>query len=594
MNPSILRLCCLGLAFFASAIPLVGTAAPDLRTLAEQTGFAQTGRYAEVERLCTAFQRAWPEAVRCLRFGQTPQGRPMLALVASRTGALTPQQARRRNVPVLLVQGGIHAGEIDGKDAGFLALRQALENRAAAGALNKLVLVFVPVFNIDGHERFGPNNRPNQRGPVAMGWRVTSQNLNLNRDYVKADSAEMQAMLRLVQAWDPLMVVDLHVTDGAMFEHDISIQVEPLHAGDVQLRRDGRSLRDAVLGDLRTAGSLPQPFYMAFATEDDPASGFYDNVSPPRFSTGYFLHRNRFGMLVETHSWKDYPTRVRVSRNTIVSVLEQVAAHGKDWISDAHQADTRARQMAGQSVPLEFDASDTAHTIEFRGYAYSRSRSAVSGAMMIEYDQTRPQLWAVPLRDEVLPKNVVTAPGAGYLVPAGHAAWVAQKLALHGIEYRVWPKPLAGLQVQTWRADTAKFSASSTEGHQRLAVTGAWRDERRQIEARALFVPIAQAKSRLVLALFEPTAPDSLLAWGFFNSAFEQKEAMEDYVTEQEARRQLAADPALAKTFADKLANDPAFADSPSARLEFFARRHPSWDDAFNLYPVLHVESMPP
>src|SRR5690606_23344091 len=135
-------------------------------------------------------------------------------------------------LPVLLVQGGIHAGEIDGKDAGFLALRQVLEGEAAPGALEELVWIFVPVFNVDGHERFGAWNRPNQRGPREMGWRTTARNHNLNRDYTKADSPEMQAMLRLVGEWDPILYVDLHATDGARFEHDVAIQVEPLHSGD--------------------------------------------------------------------------------------------------------------------------------------------------------------------------------------------------------------------------------------------------------------------------------------------------------------------------------------------------------------------------
>ena len=90
--------------------------------------------------------------------------------------------------------------------------------------------VFVPVFNVDGHERFGRNNRPNQLGPEEMGWRVTAQNLNLNRDYVKADAPEMQAMLRLLNEWDPIVYVDLHVTDGAKFQHDVSVNVGA-HAG---------------------------------------------------------------------------------------------------------------------------------------------------------------------------------------------------------------------------------------------------------------------------------------------------------------------------------------------------------------------------
>ena len=136
-----------------------------LSTIAERSGFQKTGRYDEVIQLCAAYQKAYPKQVRCKEFGRTPEGRPMMALIATRTAAFTAAEAMKRNVPVLLVQGGIHAGEIDGKDAGFLALRAALDNTAAKGALDKQVLIFVPVFNIDGHERFGKWNRPNQVGP---------------------------------------------------------------------------------------------------------------------------------------------------------------------------------------------------------------------------------------------------------------------------------------------------------------------------------------------------------------------------------------------------------------------------------------------
>src|ERR1700716_3171554 len=202
-----------------SGAPALAATSKDsaLQTVAEQSHFLRTGRYDEVERLCAAYERTWRDAVRCTQFGRTPEGRPMLVLTASRSGALTPEQARKRNLPVMLMQGGIHPGEIDGKDAGFLALRELLNDEAAAGALKSFVLVFVPVFNIDGHERFGPWNRPNQLGPQEMGWRANARNFNLNRDYAKADTAEMQAMLRLLGAWDPVQYVDLHVTDGAEF-----------------------------------------------------------------------------------------------------------------------------------------------------------------------------------------------------------------------------------------------------------------------------------------------------------------------------------------------------------------------------------------
>ncbi|WP_062355331.1 M14 family metallopeptidase [Pseudoxanthomonas mexicana] len=571
-------------------VPLAN-AQPALTTASERSGFLETGRYDEVTALCDAFARQYPKAVRCLTFGTTPEGRPMKALVASTSGALTPEQAQRRGLPIVLIQGGIHAGEIDGKDAGFLALREVLEGKAAPGTLDKLVWVFVPVFNVDGHERFGAWNRPNQRGPKEMGWRTTAQNYNLNRDYLKADTPEMQAMLQLVQRWDPLVTVDLHATNGAQFEHDISIQVEPVHAGDAGLRKAGLALRTGVIDDLAKQGSLPLPYYPSFVVQDDPTSGFEDSVPPPRFSHGYYLLRNRIAMLVETHSWKAYPVRVRITRNTVVSVLDHVARDGAAWLAVAKQADVAAAELGGQQEPVTYVAAPKARTVDFRGYAYTRTKSEVSGALMTRYDESTPQIWKVPLKDDIRPGVVVEAPGAGYLVPAADAAWVAAVLKTHGVDYRLLGKAWNG-DADAFRASKSSFGSGSVETHQRLTVEGGWQREAQSVPAGSLFVPIAQAKSRLVMALLEPLAPDSLLAWGRFNNAFERKEYMEDYVAETVAREMLR-DPAVKAEFEKKLREDKAFAADPNARLEFFYRRHPSWDERYQLYPVLRVDVAP-
>jgi len=568
-------------------------AAPDLSTVSERSGFSATGRYDEVVKLCAAFAKAYPKQVKCVEFGRTPEDRPMLVLVASGSGAFTPRAASKQGLPVTLIQGGIHAGEIDGKDAGFLALREVLEGRLAKGALDKQVLLFVPVFNVDGHERFQQWNRPNQRGPVEMGWRTTAQNFNLNRDYVKADAPEMQAMLALVNAWDPLTYVDLHVTDGAKFQHDVSIQVEPVYSADPEFRKAGLALRDNVIAAIRKQGSTPQSYYMSFAKTDDPQSGFVDGVSDPRFSTGYFPLRNRMAMLVETHSWKDYPTRVRITHNSVISVLEQVANNGKQWQVAAAAADMRAARLAGLPVTLSYKTLETSRLVDFSGYEYTRTPSDVSGILMTRYDENKPQVWRVPLRDDVVADLEVAAPRAGYVVPAAQAALVATKLRQHGISFRTLDKPLHRFAFETFRADKASFGAASFESHQRLTLEGSWKSETRDVQRGALFVPIAQPKARLVMAMLEPQAPDSLLAWGMFNNAFERKEYMEEYVAEDVARAQMAADPALAAEFKRRVESDPAFAKNAHARLEFFARRHASWDERFNLYPVLRTNVAP-
>lgn len=564
-----------------------------LTTVSERSGFLKTGRYDEVVALCGAFAQRYPDAVRCIDFGTTPEGRPMKALVVSRSGALTPEAAHERGLPVLLIQGGIHAGEIDGKDAGFQALRQVLDGEAAPGTLDKLVWVFVPVFNIDGHERFGRWNRPNQRGPEEMGWRTTAQNYNLNRDYMKADAPEMRAMLSLVQSWDPIASIDLHVTDGAKFEHDVSIQVEPVNSGDTEMRKAGKALRDDTISMLAGQGSLPLAFYPSFVENDVPTSGFVDGVPTPRFSHGYFQLRNRYGMLVETHSWKDYPTRVRITRNTIVDVLELTARDGGNWLKLAHAADTRAEKLGGKLVPLDYATSDKVRTVDFRGYEYARTPSDISGALMTHYDETKPQIWKLPLRDEVLPSTTVVAPKGGYIVPPAYAGWVAEKLKTHGIEFHVLGKASPKTKVEAFRATQTKFASNSVEGHQRLTLQGEWKPETRNIAPGSLFVPIAQPKARLAMGLLEPMAPDAFVEWGEFNNDFERKEYMEAYVAEDVAREMLKNDRDLKAQFEQRLKNDLAFARDPQARLEFFARRHSSWDERYNLYPVLRLATVP-
>jgi len=581
-----LRLTICALCILCSS--LAHSAKPALETTAEKSGFNKTGRYEEVIRLCQDFQNAYPQAVRCVEFGRTPENRPMMALIASRSDALTSITAKEKKIPALLIQGGIHAGEIDGKDAGFLALRDELDKPAEKSWLKRQVLIFVPVFNVDGHERFGAWNRPNQRGPEEMGWRTTAQNFNLNRDYAKADTPEMQAMLRLVNEWDPIAYIDLHVTDGAKFRHDVSIQVEPVNAGDIELRKAGLAMKNEVLKELSSKGSLPLGFYPSFNTYDDPSSGFNDGVAPPRFSTGYFYLRNRFGMLVETHSWKDYPTRVRITRNTIDAMLRLTARHGKDWEKLAEAADIRSQAAIGKTEALDYKVGNRVRTIDFLGYEYSRTPSDVSGQLMTRYDETKPQIWKLPLRDDIIPDNVETMPAA-YIVPAAYSAIVSEKLKQQGIMYQILDKAIPLANIETFRADTAKPSAQSVESHQRMTLTGTWKPERVDIRAGSLYVPLNQAKSRLVMALFEVKAPDSLLAWGVFNNAFEQKEYMEEYVAEEVAREMMSKDPALAVLFRKKLVDDPVFAKDPQERLNFFYQRHTSWDEDFNKYPVMRT-----
>jgi hypothetical protein len=518
--------------------------------------------------------------------------------------ALLACRADPRTVPVLMLQGGIHPGESDGKDAGFIALRELLRGTAAAGVLERLAILFVPAFNVDGHERFGRWNRPNQNGPEETGWRTTAQNLNLNRDYTKADTPEMRALLALIREWDPLVCADLHVTDGADFQPDVSLQAEPINQGDAELYPAARLLRDALIERLAAQGSLPLPFYPDLAVQDDPASGFLLTVYSPRFSTGYFPQRNRFTVLVETHSWKDYATRVRVTRNTIVALAELLAAYGPTWQAAVVRADAAAARLGGTEVVLDYSsgwregasgqrtdagAAQGEATIEFPGYAYTRELSPISGEPVTVYDPQTPQVWRVPFRDRVLASLSVRAPLGGYLVPRAWAAAVGGRLAAHGIVALPLVAARAALAVEAFRARGAQFAAHPFEGRLRVRLSGGWAPETQDLAAGDLFVPIAQPLARLVMHLLEPQAPDSLASWGFFNACFEPKEYLEPYVAEQIAQGLLTGNPDLEAEFRQRLQQDAAFAADPAARLEFFLCRHASWDAQLNRYPLVRV-----
>ena len=560
---------------------------PVQASTAATSNFVETGTYQEAIDQCTQIAANFANRARCLQFGTTTQHRPMMALVVSADGVLSAEAATRAHRPVILVQAGIHAGEIEGKDAGFQFLLAMLRNELPNQALRAATWIFIPVLNPDGHERTSPNNRPNQRGPAHMGFRTTGMNLNLNRDYMKVDSVELRAELTLITAWHPTMLIDLHTTDGAKFQHDVAVMVSPSVPRPDGLSDVAHTISQKLQTRLAELGHLPLWFYPSFREQDRPETGVEAGDAPPRFSHGYGAERSIISLLVETHSWRTYRERVAATYDTLRAVSEQVAADAAQWAT----AQARAEQtsLAGQQVTLAYDVSPTSRPFAFKGYQITREASALSTATWTHYDEQKPEIWTIPLFDQFVPLITVTAPAKGYFVDGGFASVVEPVLRSHGITYQpaTVGQPIA---VQTFRPDKIVFDDKSYEGRQRVTLTGAWHNETRTLTQGALWIPIAQPMARLVLGLFEPSARDALVNWGLFNAAFEQKEYMEDYVAEQIARDMVAANPALQIEFDANVASDPIFAKNSAARLDFFRRRHPSWDERFNLVPVFRVE----
>ncbi|HVP61140.1 MAG TPA: M14 family metallopeptidase, partial [Myxococcaceae bacterium] len=438
-----------------------------LETQAERTHYVETGPAAEVDVLARAFVRRHRGRVRAERFGTSGEGRPLWVLAASDDGALTPEKARRRGRPVVFALAGIHPGEIDGKDAGFQLLRELLEGTALPGVLRQVTFVFVPIFNVDGHEHASPYHRPNQNGPREQGWRTNARNLNLNRDWMKVDSPEMRALLPVLRAWDPLVFLDLHVTDGAHFLPDVSLLVAPLFEGPPPMQAMARVLQEEIHAELRAGGHLPLDFYPSLVRDDDPASGFTRTVYPPRFSHGYWGLRNRLAVLVETHSWKDYRTRVLTTRDVLAAALASLRKHGPAWRVRMRGLDRETARKPPTALDLTFAATEETETIEFPAYAYNHAPSPATGGTYLRFHLDRPEVWRVPLRSQLVPTTRVELPRGGWAAPPGWAGAVAEALAHHGVEHRTLARPTTA-RVSAFELADPRPANAPYEGRQRL------------------------------------------------------------------------------------------------------------------------------
>ena len=347
------------LALGAAAVPALAaepTVPEEWRTVAERSGFAATGTYAETMELLARVAAASP-AIEVSSFGRSGEGRELPLVIVSADGAFTPEAAaalaRERGKPVVLVQNGIHAGEIDGKDACLMLLRDVALGRRPE-LLEAATLLVVPIYNVDGHERVSPYNRPNQNGPVdGMGFRTTSAGLDLNRDHLKLDTTEARAMVGLFNRWRPHLHVDDHVTDGS--DHGWVLTWSVAEAPQLHPEVDawvGEHLPRA-LAATEAAGHPAGP-YVDLVDRANPAAGFSSMVSQPRYATGYYPLRHRPSVLVEMHSTKPYRDRVLANRDFLAALLAEVRAGGRALVTAVAGAEAETVALGGpQAAPSE-------------------------------------------------------------------------------------------------------------------------------------------------------------------------------------------------------------------------------------------------
>jgi murein tripeptide amidase MpaA len=588
------------LVLFAPALFAQNAPPGDWATPAEQSNYRTTPDYADTMAYLRRIAAARPQRVRIEPFGKTGEGRELDIVIASKDGIFDPEKLHAAKRPIVLVQNAIHAGEMDGKDSCLALLRDMVITGKEAALLDRAVFVFIPIYNADGHERRSAYNRINQNGPAEIGWRANATNLNLNRDYMKADAPETRAFLAMFHRWLPDFFVDDHVTDGADFQYDVTFTIEHFPTLHVET---GQWLADSVIPDLEhqvdASGHLASPTYISLVDDVDPSKGLAFDAYVPRFSTSYVNLENRPAMLVEMHMLKDYKTRVTGNYELLRALLQAINRDADKLIALNAAADREAEQLGAHPLsnvgyPLELTWSGETTPFLFRGYKYTRELSAVSGTMWIQYSH---EPWNVTLPQQTGAKVAISAvPPAAYIIPPEWTQ-VIDVLAAHQVVMHrttaAWTAP-----VETYRCSGGNWQQPPFEGHHPM-FTGEGSSghpgeppnctlvtETMTFPANSAVVELNQRLSHVAMAWLEPEAPDSAMAWNAFDPIFEQKEYGESHVLEKLAREMMAKDPRLKTEFEERVENDPKFAASPRARLEFFYEHSPWADPQLGLYPV--------
>ena len=503
----------------------------DLVTVAEASGYHRTARHAEVVTLLDELARRSPLARRA-SMGSTHEGReiPLLVLADPPLGdAAAARAASDDGRVVVLVFANIHAGEVCGKEALPMLARELLaapDDPTFAAWLQRLVIVFAPIFNADGNERMAPDNRPGQDGPDEMGTRANAQGLDLNRDYMKLESPEVRAMVRFLQEWDPALVVDLHTTNGSLHRYDLTWS-PPLNpagpAAPLALVRD-RLLPDVSERLTARAGIHTYP-YGNFEGDHERWCTY---SSLPRFGAQYHGLRGQLSVLSEAYSKVSFERRVVATREFVREILDWTAGHADDVRRALREG--REQTIAAGRAPSPRDQVGIRHEL-----AVAPRPATLAGWVEVPGDDGHPRSTGEP-RDYVVqhfdhfePVLTVERPLA-YLVPASETA-LLDVLARHGIAmHALVDAPAVGdaagdataasagvprslrLAVEVYHLDAVTSGSDAYLGHGTPDVSATPRREERAFSAADgyVVVPTAQALGTLVVHLLEPEAEDAL------------------------------------------------------------------------------------
>lgn len=553
----------------------------------EKSGMTESPDYNNTIKYFEKFEKNFP-SVKIIDIGTTPQGRKLKTVIVSKDKAFTPALARKSNKAIVLIQNGIHSGEIEGKDACMLLLRDILVTKEKSHLLDNLILLIIPVLNIDGHERLSQFNRPNQNGPKQMGWRTNALNLNLNRDYLKADTPEIQSFLKLFNDWLPDFMIDNHTTNGADYQYHVTYGIETHQNIDRGLVNWINSkYLPYLINKVESDGFIIGP-YMEFK-DGTIESGILDLPSPPRLSHGYCAVQNRVCLLVETHSLKPFNNRVFSTKSMMTHTLEFVNENSRELIELNKQADKNPVKnylINKKKFPLVLVSNGKFDKFIFKGFEWYDEYSEITGSTVRKYTN-KPIEIEIPIFNQAKSLKKIFVPKA-YLIPQEFQS-IIKILDYHQIKYSQLQSSKK-IKVERYRFSNIAFAPRPYEGRQLPSFSTICFEEEVTLPKGTYFVPTNQRALRVIVNLLEPDAPDSFVHWGFFNAFFERKEYAEAYVMEPFAKMMIENNQTLRNEFYKRLESDEKFRNDPLGRLDFFYRKSPFFDQGENVYPIMRLK----
>lgn len=548
-----------------------------LQTPIEQTAFKQTPNYQQTKEYAKKLA-GMSELISYHVIGKSPQGRDIFLLKLSREKEFHKINATS-STPLLLAHAGIHSGEIDGKDAGFMWLRDIALGKKNLPALSKANLIFLPILSVDAHERSSIYSRVNQRGPSKQGWRTNARNLNLNRDFSKLDTQELQTLITVINRHSPALYLDMHVTDGEDYQYDITYGFNrefASHSPEVStfLQQRYRPMIDRALS---AAGHVPGPLVFG-VDRNDFKQGIVGWTASPRYSNGYGDVRHLPTILVENHSLKPYKQRVLGTYIFLDTSLSFVAEQG----SRLQQSIVRDTNALQDPVTLAWSTSEIPDFMEFKGIRYKNEHNDISGSKNVVWLGQPKTYKKLPVYWQKTPKLTVKRPSAFYIPP--QYADIILTLQRHGIALEKVGK-LERKLVQ-YTASDMEFSPKPFEGRTMVSANFEQKTQSVMLPEGTWKVTTAQALGDLAIALLHPQGPDSFFSWGFFNSHLQPTEYIEPYAMIPIAKEMLQNSAELREAFANKLKNDPEFAKDPVTRLRWFYLQTPYADQQWRKYPI--------